>query len=262
MLLCKYWARDPMSSCPGPLTHLYEALNLAEWMRRRKVADLPGFGWHMAQALEERSQPCPLLERPAYKWVGNALTFLQATGQIPADNSELWAVSEADGLFRKGTRRVLLQATLLADDATIDAAAAAGAAGCDDAGFRRWGRRQSVRLRSQAQSNLHRLPHRCGQAIRGGGPCRMLRRPAVSVQTGGPRRAAGMSRRPLRRQQAARVRCLPTNHHGTLTHRGGPWFRALPLWMAEHPAEGVWPPISNLPYLTMLPVWFKREIRF
>ena len=125
MLLCKYWARDPMSSCPGPLTHLYEALNLAEWMRRRKVADLPGFGWHMAQALEERSQPCPLLERPAYKWVGNALTFLQATGQIPADNSELWAVSEADGLFRKGTRRVLLQATLLADDATIDAVAAA-----------------------------------------------------------------------------------------------------------------------------------------
>jgi hypothetical protein len=125
MLLCNYWARDPMSSFPGPLTRLYEALNLREWFRRRMITDSPDFGWEMAMALEEEAQPCPLLEKPAYKWVRNALTFRQTTGEIPADNSELWAVSEADALFRKGTRRVLLQATLLADDATIDAVAAA-----------------------------------------------------------------------------------------------------------------------------------------
>lgn len=114
-----------MSTCPVLLIRLYETLNLLEWLRRRCIADLPHFGWHMALALEEKAQPCPLLEKPTYKWVRNALTFRQTTAQISADNPELWAVSEAHALYTQARRRVPLQAALLAHDATIGSVAEA-----------------------------------------------------------------------------------------------------------------------------------------
>jgi hypothetical protein len=68
---------------------------------------------------------CDCLNDPAYLWLRKAIERLETLGKSPSGDVELQAVCEADTLHNSAGMRIVMQAALLANDATVEAAAAA-----------------------------------------------------------------------------------------------------------------------------------------
>ena len=91
----------------------------------------PNFGWVMGHQMGIRGWTSPLLGKPPYRWVSLVLKLVETRFKEGITDPAVMIVSEADALNmnRDSPLRVLLNATLLARDATVETVA--GALGLD-----------------------------------------------------------------------------------------------------------------------------------
>jgi hypothetical protein len=87
------------------------------------LKDRPDFGWHVATTCFMRGCTFRLLTKPAYRWIAEAarLCVIQSGGGDPAegDRAMLSAITAAHEIHLNATpARLLLHATMLAEDAT------------------------------------------------------------------------------------------------------------------------------------------------
>jgi len=90
------------------------------------LRDRSDYGLEMLPLLRLSGATSPLLERPAFKWLRLALAAIGTPGANHVDGPEIQVVREAIDLhFHSYSRRLPLQAALLARDSTAESVAAA-----------------------------------------------------------------------------------------------------------------------------------------
>ncbi len=94
---------------------------VAEWDFLR----CPDYGNDIARRLLYSGRTFSLLDEPPYRWVRKAVEHLGTYGKPPSSDPGLLAVCEANALKKSEDARIIVQAALLASDATPEAVAAA-----------------------------------------------------------------------------------------------------------------------------------------
>ena len=85
----------------------------------------PDYGNDIARRLLYSGRTFSLLDEPPYRWVRKAVEHLGTYGKPPSSDPGLLAVCEANALKKSEDARIIVQAALLASDATPEAVAAA-----------------------------------------------------------------------------------------------------------------------------------------
>ena len=90
------------------------------------IMNCPDFGWSMAWKLASSGLTCASLNEPPYGWIRKGVERIETLGKDPSQDPLVHTVTEAMALCESANmHRPLIQAALLARDATEDKVAAA-----------------------------------------------------------------------------------------------------------------------------------------
>jgi hypothetical protein len=80
----------------------------------------PEFGITMAYRLAIGGVTCRSLKKPPYRWINKAVEYFEALGKPSNGDPELLAVRQAEDLKSEAEDCIIVQAALLARDATVE----------------------------------------------------------------------------------------------------------------------------------------------